>query len=87
MQFPLVAGGMLLGLYILLKVFGKESVNYFILVYIAIGSTTGIKALLQSFTLGKIESLDEAKIIDIKFKFIELQVTPLDLICFVLSCI
>jgi minor histocompatibility antigen H13 len=46
MQFPLVAGGILCGLYLLIKVFGKESVNYFILVYIAIGGTTGIKALL-----------------------------------------
>jgi minor histocompatibility antigen H13 len=46
MQFPLVAGGTLLGLYILIKIFGKESVNYFILVYIAIGGTTGIKALV-----------------------------------------
>ena len=52
MQFPLVAGGTLLGLYILIKIFGKESVNYFILAYIAFGGTTGIKALLQSFTWG-----------------------------------
>ena len=44
MQFPLFAGGMLLGLYALIKFFGKEYVNYFILVYIAIGGTTGIKA-------------------------------------------
>lgn len=46
MQFPLVAGGMLLGLYTLIKIFGKESVNYFILVYIAVGGSTGIKALI-----------------------------------------
>ncbi len=46
LQFPLFAGGMLLGLYLLIKFFGKDSVNYFVLVYIAIGSSTGIKALL-----------------------------------------
>lgn len=46
MQFPLVAGGVLVGLYTLIKFFGKDAVNYFILVYIAIGSTTGIKALV-----------------------------------------
>ena len=46
MQFPLVAGATLVGLYTLIKFFGKDAVNYFILVYIAIGSTTGIKALV-----------------------------------------
>lgn len=46
MQFPIVAGCMLCGLYALLKFFGKDSVNYFILVYIALGSSTGIKALV-----------------------------------------
>ena len=46
LQFPVFAGGMLLGLYGLIKVFGKESVNYFLLAYIAVGTTTGIKALL-----------------------------------------
>ena len=46
LQFPVFAGGMLLRLYGLIKVFGKESVNYFLLAYIAVGTTTGIKALL-----------------------------------------
>ena len=46
LQFPLYAGAMLCGLYALIKFFGKDSVNYFILVYIAVGGTTGIKALL-----------------------------------------
>ena len=46
MQFPIVAGGVLVGLYVLIKYFGKEYVNYFLLVYIAIGSTTGIKSLV-----------------------------------------
>jgi minor histocompatibility antigen H13 len=45
-QFPIVAGIMLVSLYVLIKYFGKDAVNYFILVYIALGSATGIKALL-----------------------------------------
>lgn len=46
MSFPIVAGCMLCGLYALLKFFGKDSVNYFILAYIGLGSSTGIKALI-----------------------------------------
>ena len=87
MQFPLYAGGMLLALYVLIKIFGKESVNYFILVYIAIGSTTGIKALLSSLSGGAVDSMDESKIIDTKIKSFEIQITLLDIICFVLSVI
>jgi hypothetical protein len=46
LQFPIFAGGMLVGLYALIKFFGRESVNYILLAYIAVGNTTGIKALL-----------------------------------------
>ena len=59
---------MLVGLYLLIKVFGKESVNYFILAYIAVGGTTGIKAMLSSLSGGALDSLDEAKIVDFKYK-------------------
>jgi len=45
-MFPVFAGATLLGLYLLIKFFGKDSVNYFVLGYIALGSTTGIKALV-----------------------------------------
>lgn len=48
-QFPLVAGATLVGLYYAMEYFGKESVNYFVLAYIAIGGTAGIKALLMMF--------------------------------------
>jgi len=77
---------MLCGLYFLIKFFGKDAVNYVLLVYIAFGSTTGIKALIQSFTTA-LNGLDEAKIIDIKTKWFELTVTPFDFICFILSCL
>jgi minor histocompatibility antigen H13 len=87
LQFPLFAGGMLLGLYLLIKFFGKDSVNYFVLVYIALGSSTGIKALLTSFTGNALTGLDEAKVISIKNKFIELDVSPLDIVCLILSII
>lgn len=78
---------MLLGLYCLIKFLGKEYVNYFILAYIALGSSTGIKSLLTSFLGSAVESLDEKKLIDIKTKYFELEITPLDLICLLLSCI
>lgn len=78
---------MLCGLYVLIKFFGKDSVNYFILVYIAIGSTTGIKALLSSITGDALDKLDEAKIINIKNKYFELVVSPLDIICFIISLV
>lgn len=46
LQFPLFAGATLLGLYLLIKFFGKDSVNLFVLGYIALGSTTGVKAVV-----------------------------------------
>lgn len=46
LQFPLYAGAMLLGLYAVIKFFGKDVVNYLIIVYIAVGGATGMKALL-----------------------------------------
>mmetsp|Transcript_19430 Transcript_19430/g.18546 ORF Transcript_19430/g.18546 Transcript_19430/m.18546 type:complete len:109 (+) Transcript_19430:278-604(+) len=82
-----MAGGMLLGLYGLINYFGKDSVNYVLLAYIAVGSSTGIKALLQSIIGTALDSLDEKKLIDIKTKWFELVISPLDLICFFISCI
>jgi minor histocompatibility antigen H13 len=87
LQFPLYAGGMLCGLYALIKFFGKDAVNYVILVYIAIGGGTGMKALLLSLTGNSLSHLDKKNIIDIKWKFIDLQVTILDIVGFVMSCI
>ena len=68
LQFPLYAGGMLCGLYALIKFFGKDVVNYVILVYIAIGGATGMKALLLSLTGNVLSHFDQKPIIDIKFK-------------------
>ena len=72
LQFPLYAGGMLCGLYALIKFFGKDSVNYVILVYIAIGGGTGMKALLLSLTGESLSHFDKSNIFEIKWKFIDL---------------
>jgi hypothetical protein len=45
-QFPLYAGGTLVGLYALIKFFGKEIVNPLILTYMGIGGSTGVKGAL-----------------------------------------
>lgn len=87
LQFPLFAGATLLGLYALIKFFGKDSVNYFVLAYIALGASTGIKALLQSFLGETLDKLDEPKLLKIKNSYIELEISPLDLICLLLSLI
>jgi minor histocompatibility antigen H13 len=58
-----------------------------VLAYIALGSTAGIKALLTSFLGTALDSLDERKLLKIKNSYIELEVSPLDLVCFVLSCL
>lgn len=87
-QFPIVAGCTLCGLYFSIQYFGKETVNYFILCYIALGGTTGIKAMLQSFMGDAFDHLDKDLLLDIKVKLIglELQATLLDFACCGVSC-
>lgn len=77
---------MLLGLYCIIKFFGKDAVNYLILVYIALGGATGMKALLQSLTGDALQSLENVKVLDFKWKdYIDLQITGLDLVGLVMS--
>jgi len=45
-QFPIVAGITLCGLYYAMEYFGKDAVNYFLMVYIAMGGSQGVKAML-----------------------------------------
>lgn len=45
-QFPIVAGCTLCGLYFGMEYFGKEAMNYFIMAYIAVGGTTGIRSIM-----------------------------------------
>lgn len=66
MQFPFVAGATLCALYGMIKYFGKHVVNHLLLAYIAIGSTTSIKALLVDVLgMSFLKGLDETKIVSI----------------------
>ena len=87
-QFPIAAGCTLCGLYFGMQYFGKDAVNYFLVCYIAAGGSTGIKAMIQSFTKA-LNDYDQNNIIDINIKLIglELQITPLDVLCLIISFI
>ena len=71
---------MLLFLYAIIKFFGKDVVNYLILVYIALGGASGMKALILSLSGGALEILDNTFVIDFKIKSFEVQITKLDLV-------
>lgn len=88
-QFPIVAGCTLCSLYFAIQYFGKDTVNYFLLCYIAIGGTVGIKSMIQSFMPGKFDHIDKDLLIDFSIKMIdlELKVTQFDIYCFVISAI
>jgi len=85
MQFPIYAGGMLVGLYALIKYFGKEVVNPLLLGYMGLGTSTGIKGLLME--VGVLKGLDEPKLFKLKIEKIglDLEVSRLDLLSLVLS--
>ena len=87
MQFPIMAGVTLCGLYFAMEFFGKDVVNYFLLTYIAIGGITGIRSIIDAIVPGAFESYDKDNIIDINVKLIglELQMTAFDFICLFFS--
>jgi len=72
-QFPIYAGCTLTGLYYAMEYFGKEGVNYFILFYIGVGGTGGVKALLTSVVGDHFSDLDKGYIIDIRLKKLKLD--------------
>ena len=76
---------MLCFLYGLIKYFGKEIVNPLLLGYMGIGASTAIKGGLLSAGVG--EQLDSKKLLKLKVEKIglDLVVSPLDLLCLVLS--
>jgi minor histocompatibility antigen H13 len=88
-MFPVFAGGMLLGLYAVIKFFGKDIVNYLILAYIAVGGGSGMKAALQSLTGNVFSAFDEAKVVDLRnVKWIgDITITQLDIIGLVMSIV
>jgi hypothetical protein len=57
-----------------MQYFGKESVNYFILAYIALGGTIGIKALLTSIVGDRFKDQDKDLLININVKMIGLEI-------------
>ena len=71
-QFPIVAGCTLCGLYFAMDYFGKDAVNYFLMVYIAMGGTTGIKSILQAIFGDKFDKYDKDLLIDINVKMVKL---------------
>jgi len=89
LQFPLMAGATLCGLYFAMHYFGKDTVNYLIIGYIALGGTVGIKSMLQSFTADMFDHYDKDYLIDFAIKYIDLevQVTLLDIFCCIISFI
>lgn len=89
LQFPLMAGMTLCGLYFAMQYFGNETVNYIIIGYIALGGTIGIKSMVQSFTGDAFDHMDKDYLVDFAVKYIDLevQVTLLDLMCCFISFI
>jgi len=86
-QFPIMAGCTLCGLYYGMEYFGKDAVNYFILTYIAIGGVAGVRSIMEAIFGNRFASIDKDKLIDFKINMIdlELEVTLFDLLCLVLS--
>lgn len=86
-QFPIFAGCTLCGLYFGMKYFGKDVVNIFILSYIAVGGTTGVKALITSFVGNKFDHIDKDYLVDFSLKKLDLivQITQFDIYCFFVS--
>lgn len=72
-QFPVVAGITLCGLYFSMEYFGKDAVNYFLMVYIAMGGSQGVKAMLESFFGNAFAAYDKDLLIDINIKLIGLE--------------
>lgn len=75
---------MLCFLYGMIKYFGKEIVNPLLLGYMGLGASTGIKGVLLSTPLAK---LDEKKLLKLKVEKIglDLEVSPLDLVSLVFA--
>jgi len=86
-QFPVVAGATLCGLYFAMEYFGKDSVNYFLMFYIAVGGSQGVKHMLTSFFGNAFQAYDKDLLLNINVKLIglELQATLFDFFCFGIS--
>ena len=87
MQFPLQAGGTLLGMYALIKFVGKEVLNPILLSYMGVGGSVSIKSFLLSTGVPKFEELDQKKLFKLKITYLEIDqfVTPLDFVALAIS--
>lgn len=75
----------MVGLYALIKYFGKEVVNPLLLGYMGLGASTGIKGLLVNLPV--LAALDEPKLLKLKVEKIglDLEVSRLDIVSLILS--
>ena len=89
LQFPIVAGGMLVGLYFAIEYFGKEAVNKVILSYFALVGSQAMKGLILSLGNQKAQELDAKKLFHLKLKMLELdtEVSPMDFIGLAMSSV
>lgn len=87
MQFPIMAGITLCGLYFAMQYFGAEAVNYFLLIYIAIGGVTGVRSIMEAVFGNKFAEYDKDKLIDFEIKMIglEIEATMFDFMCLFIS--
>lgn len=63
--FPIQAGGMLCGLYVLIKYFGKEVVNYLLMAYMGVGTGALFKDALMNIPL--FANLNDKQLFHLKF--------------------
>ena len=86
-NFPLQAGGMLVGMYALIKYVGKEFVNPMILAYLGFCGGEAVKPLLSMVTGGASDKLDKKKLFHMKLTMLEIDqdVTVCDIVCWIIS--
>lgn len=78
--FPIQAGGMLCGLYVMIKYFGKEVVNYLLMAYMGVGTGALFKDALMNIQF--FANLNDKELFHLKCSPIGLdqKVTLLDVI-------
>lgn len=86
-QFPIIAGFTLCGLYFSMNYFGKDAVNAFLMCYIAVGGVTGVRSIMEAIFGDKFVAYDKNKLIDFKINMIGLEVeaTMFDFMCLFIS--
>ena len=72
-NFPIQAGGMLVGMYALIKYVGKEIVNPMILAYLGFCGGEAVKPLLSFVTGGASDKLDKKKLFHMKLTVLEID--------------